>query len=149
MPGAQEHLARHRSAGLFLDTLPYNAHATAIDALWAGLPVLTLIGEAFAGRVGASLLAALDLPELIVSSAAEYEDLAVQLAEDPQRLADLKHKLAFNRSSSPLFDTLSFTRHLEAGFAEIMERHRIGLPPEHIYVSSSPESGPREPGRGH
>jgi predicted O-linked N-acetylglucosamine transferase (SPINDLY family) len=141
MPSAKEHLARHRTADLFLDTLPYNAHATAIDALWAGLPVLTLIGEAFPGRVGASLLTAIDLQELIASTAGEYEAMAVQLAEDPRRLADLRQRLALNRLSAPLFDSVSFTRHLEAGFVEIMGRFWAGLPPEHIYVSGAAQSG--------
>jgi predicted O-linked N-acetylglucosamine transferase (SPINDLY family) len=143
-----EHLARHRVADLFLDTLPYNAHTTASDALWAGLPVLTQLGETFAGRVAASLLSAIDLPELITSSPAQYEALAIDLATDPQRLARLKERLAQNRLSTPLFDTRRFTQHLEDAFTIIHTRHQAGLPTEHIWVNSqspsqsSPRSGP-------
>ena len=134
MASPAEHLARHRAADLFLDTRPYNAHATAIDALWAGLPVLTFPGEGFAGRVGASLLKAAQLPELIVTSAESYEDMAVRMAEDPQFRAGIREKLARNRLGSPLFDTRRFTRHLEAGYGKILERFYAGLPPEHILV---------------
>ena len=135
MSAAEDHLARLRVADLFLDTLPYNAHATAIDALWAGLPLLTLIGEAFAGRVGASLLRSIGLPELIASTPEEYEDLAVQLASDAPRLAEMKRKLAHNRLTAPLFDAGAMVRQLEAGYADIMDRYRAGLAPEHIHVS--------------
>ena len=135
MSAGEDHLARHRCAGLFLDTLPYNAHATAIDALWAGLPLLTLIGQAFAGRVGASLLHSIGLPELIATTPEQYEELAVELASDPPRLAEMKRKLAHNRSAAPLFNTGAMVRHLEAGYAEIMDRYRAGLAPEHIHVS--------------
>ena len=131
---AAEHLARHRAADLFLDTRPYNAHATAINALWAGLPVLTLPGEGFASRVAASLLNSVQLPELIATSAANYEDLAVYIAENPQFLAGIKEKLARNRVDSPLFDTRRFVRYLEAGYASIVDRLYSGLPPEHIHV---------------
>jgi predicted O-linked N-acetylglucosamine transferase (SPINDLY family) len=131
-----EHLARHRAADLFLDTRPYNAHATAIDALWAGLPVLTCIGESFPGRVAASLLKAIELPALITSTAEQYEELAVQLASNPQRLAQIRQQLASNRLKTPLFDTRAFTRHLEAAYARIHERYQANLPPEHIYVES-------------
>jgi predicted O-linked N-acetylglucosamine transferase (SPINDLY family) len=134
MPSPADHLARHRAADLFLDTRPYNAHATAIDALWAGLPVLTFPGEGFAGRVAASLLKAIRLPELIATSAASYEDMAVHMAENPQVLAALKEKLARNRLDSPLFDTPLFVKHLEAGYAKMLDRLHAGLPPEHIHV---------------
>jgi len=134
MPSPADHLARHRAADLFLDTRPYNAHATAIDALWAGLPVLTFPGEGFAGRVAASLLNAVQLPELIVTGAGSYEDLAVQLAENPQWLADMKEKLARNHLTAPLFDTARFVRHLEAGYAKMLERFYAGLPPEPMHV---------------
>lgn len=129
-----EHLARHRAADLFLDTYPYNAHATAINALGAGLPVLTCIGESFASRVAASLLKTIELPELITTTAERYEELAVQLAADPLRLAEIKRKLAQNRPTTPLFDTRSFTKHLEAAYAKVHERYQAGLPPEHIHV---------------
>jgi predicted O-linked N-acetylglucosamine transferase (SPINDLY family) len=134
MPSPADHLARHRAADLFLDTRPYNAHATAINALWAGLPVLTLPGEGFASRVAASLLKSIQLPELIATSAANYEDLAVHIAENPQFLASLKEKLARQRIDSPLFDTRRFVRDLESGYACIIDRLDRGLPPEHIQV---------------
>jgi predicted O-linked N-acetylglucosamine transferase (SPINDLY family) len=132
-----EHLARHRAADLFLDTLPYNAHTTASDALWAGLPVLTCAGEAFASRVAASLLTAIQMPELIASTPAEYEDRAVDWAAHPQRLGELKEKLARHRLTTPLFDTPRFTRHLEAGYATIYERHHDGLPTADIFVKTN------------
>jgi len=128
------HLARHRLADLFLDTLPYNAHTTASDALWAGLPVLTQVGEAFAGRVAASLLNAIGLAELITSTPQAYEDLAVELALSPEKLPHIKQKLADNRLTTPLFDTRLFTRHIEAAYTAMYERYQAGLPPDHIYV---------------
>jgi predicted O-linked N-acetylglucosamine transferase (SPINDLY family) len=129
-----DHLVRHRCADLFLDTLPYGAHTTASDALWAGLPVLTCLGETFAGRVSASLLNNLDVPELVAVSLADYERLAVELALDQDRYAKIKQKLSDNRLTTPLFDTALFTRHLEAAFAAMVERHRAGLVPDHIVV---------------
>ena len=129
-----EHLARHRLADLFLDTLPYNAHTTASDALWAGVPILTQIGEAFAGRVAASLLNAIGLPELVAHAQAEYETMAIELATNRERLAVLKTRLAENILSKPLFDTASFTRHLECAYEAIYERHQKGLPPDHVHV---------------
>ncbi len=131
-----EHLARYRLADLFLDTLPYNAHTTASDALWAGLPVLTRLGEAFAGRVAGSLLRAIGLPELIAATEARYEQLAVELATDPERLARIRQTLAHNRLAAPLFDTPRFTRHLEAAYGKIIERYQAGLPPEDLYLTS-------------
>ncbi len=103
-----DHLARHRLADLFLDTLPYNAHTTASDALWAGLPVLTCLGETFAGRVAASLLNAIGLPELISATLEAYEQMAIDLATQPENLAVIKRKLAENRRGTPLFDTKLF-----------------------------------------
>jgi predicted O-linked N-acetylglucosamine transferase (SPINDLY family) len=114
------HLARHQLADLFLDTLPYNAHATACDALWAGLPVLTRKGGAFAARVAASLLTAAGLPELIVQTAEDYEALALALARDPARLEDLRNRLAANRATAPLFDTPRLARDLEALIARLV-----------------------------
>lgn len=131
-----EHLARHRLADLFLDTLPYNAHSTAADALWAGLPVLTCIGPTFSGRVGASLLSAIGLPELITGSLEEYESLALELATDPLRLSALMEKLQRHRLTYPLFDTASFTKRIEHAYTQVWERHRDGLPPDHIHVQS-------------
>ena len=129
-----DHLARHRLADLFLDTLPYNAHTTASDALWAGLPLLTCMGESFAARVGASLLTALGLPELIASDWSAFEQLAVDLATAPDRLTAIRRKLAFNRLNMPLFDTALSTRHIEAAFVTMMERHRRGLAPAHLQI---------------
>ena len=128
-----DHLARHRLADLFLDTLPYNAHTTASDALWAGLPVLTRIGETFAGRVSPSLLNAIHLPELITSTQADYEKLAVELAINPGRLLQIRRKLERNRLTTPLFDTALFTRHIEEAYAMIHERHLAGLTPTHLW----------------
>ncbi len=136
MPIAQ-HLGRHQQADLFLDTLPYNAHTTACDALWAGLPVLTRIGEAFPGRVAASVLTAIGLPEMIVRSQPEYEAMAVDLASNPDKLAAIKAKLANNRLTTPLFDTEGFTRDLERAFAAMCERYRLGLPPEDYDLTPS------------
>jgi len=127
-----DHLARHRLAGLFLDTLPCNAHTTASDALWAGLPVLTCLGETFSGRVAASLLHAIDLSELIVETPEAYERMAIDLATHPDKLATIKAKLAANRSTTPLFDTRRFTRHIEAAYVAMHERHRVGLAPADI-----------------
>ncbi|MGO9993435.1 MAG: tetratricopeptide repeat protein [Steroidobacteraceae bacterium] len=127
-----EYLARYRAADLFLDTLPYNAGTTASDALWAGLPVLTCAGEAFASRVAASLLTAIGMPELITGTQERYEQVAVELATDPPRLAALKQRLADNRRTTPLFDTRRFTQHLEAAYTKIYERHRAGQTPQHI-----------------
>jgi predicted O-linked N-acetylglucosamine transferase (SPINDLY family) len=129
-----EHLARHRLAALFLDTLPYNAHTTASDALWAGLPVLTQIGETFAGRVAASVLNAVGLPELITATPQAYEDLAVELAANSEKLAAIRAKLANNRLTNPLFDTRLFTRHIEAAYTAMYQRYQAGLPPECISV---------------
>jgi predicted O-linked N-acetylglucosamine transferase (SPINDLY family) len=129
-----EHLARHRSADLFLDTLPCNAHTTASDALWAGLPLLTCMGEAFASRVAASLLNAIGVPELITTTQQQYEALAVELATDAQRLGHIRRKLERNRLTTPLFDTELFARHIENAYSQMYERYQADLPPEHIHV---------------
>jgi predicted O-linked N-acetylglucosamine transferase (SPINDLY family) len=129
-----DHLARHRLADLFLDTCPCNAHTTASDALWVGLPILTQIGETFAGRVAASLLNAIGLPELITTTPQAYESLAIELAMNPEKLAAFKHKLANNRLTTPLFDTQLFTRHIEAAYTAMYERYQAGLPPDHICI---------------
>ncbi len=134
-----DHLARHRLADLFLDTLPVNAHATATDALWAGLPVLTCMGNTFAGRVGASLLRAVGMPELVASSLAEYEAIALSLARDPEAMARARTKLASNRSTQPLFDTARITRNLETAYMTMWERTRRGEPPESFIVKEAPD----------
>ena len=130
----EEHLARHRLADLFVDTLPYNAHTTASDALWAGLPVLTCLGNAFAGRVAASLLYAIRLPELVTHTREEYESLAMALATHPERLAAIKQKLENNRLTAPLFDTLRFTGNIESAYEAVYRRYQAGLPADHIYI---------------
>jgi predicted O-linked N-acetylglucosamine transferase (SPINDLY family) len=129
-----KHLARQKLADLFLDTLPYNAHTTASDALWIGLPVITTPGTTFPARVAASLLTAIGLPELITPSLDEYERLALKLARDAEALALLKSKLSVHRETFPLFDTKRFTRHLEAALATMWERHQQGLPPQTFSV---------------
>jgi protein O-GlcNAc transferase len=129
-----DHLARHGLADLFLDTLPCNAHTTASDTLWAGLPVLTCLGETFAGRVAASLLSAISLPELIATTLEAYEQTAIDLAMYPGQLASIKRKLAENRLTTPLFDTKLFTKHIEAAYTAMHERHQAGLPPDHIII---------------
>jgi len=140
MPVA-EHLARHRVADLFLDTLPYNAHTTASDALWAGLPVLTCIGESFASRVAPSLLNAIRLPELITSSQEEYEAVAINLATNPEQLAKLKLKLEQNRLTTPLFDTQRYARDIEAAYTGMYERYHADLPPANQNAFPSNSSG--------
>ncbi len=132
----EDHLARHRSADLALDTLPYNGHTTSCDALWAGLPVLTCLGTAFPGRAAASALNAIGLPELITHSLEEYESLALGLARNPQRLAEIKSKLARNRGTYPLFDTDRFRRHIEAAYTTMWERYQRGEPPASFAVDS-------------
>ena len=129
-----EHLARHRLADLFLDTLPYNAHTTASDALWAGLPVLTQIGETFAGRVAASLLHAAGLTDLIASTQQEYEELAIEFATNPAKLVTIRQKLLENRLTNPLFNTQLFTRHIERAYEVMYARYQAGLPPEDVVV---------------
>lgn len=131
-----EYLARYRAADLFLDTLPYNAGTTASDALWAGLPVLTCTGESFPARVAASLLRAIELPELITMTEEEYERLAIDLATDERRLAEIKRKLADHRLTTPLFDTPRFTRSLEAAYAKMYSIHQAGRAPEHIRIET-------------
>jgi predicted O-linked N-acetylglucosamine transferase (SPINDLY family) len=129
-----EHLARHRLADLFIDTLPCNAHTTASDALWVGLPVLTTLGETFAGRVAASLLSAIDMPELITKNLDEYEALAIDLAGNPEKLKALKEKLKQKRFTTPLFNTQLSTNHIESAYIKMYERYQAGLPPEYLQI---------------
>jgi predicted O-linked N-acetylglucosamine transferase (SPINDLY family) len=131
-----EHLARHRAADVFLDTLPYGAHTTASDALWSGLPVLSCFGTTFAGRVGASLLNAAGLPELVTDSLAAYEALALKLAQDRDTLDGLRKKLALNRDTCALFETAGFTRHFEAALTTMRERQRAGQSPAHFRIDA-------------
>ncbi|HKA46324.1 MAG TPA: tetratricopeptide repeat protein [Burkholderiales bacterium] len=129
-----EHLSRHQLADLFLDTLPCNAHTTASDALWAGLPVLTCMGSTFPGRVAGSLLNAVGLPELITDSLESYEALALRLASVPELLAEIRSTLNRNRMTYPLFDTDRFRRHIESAYVEMWERHERGEPPQSFAV---------------
>ena len=138
LPDLQDHLARYRLADLFLDTLPFNAHTTASDALWAGLPVLTCIGGAFPGRVAASQLTALGLPELVAPSLDEYEALALRLANAPPLLAGLRARLAANRTTHPLFDTQRFRRHIEAAYITMWQRQQRGEMPASFAVPQQP-----------
>jgi predicted O-linked N-acetylglucosamine transferase (SPINDLY family) len=132
------HLARLCLADLFLDTRPYNAHSSASDALWAGVPVLTQPGDTFAGRVGASLLNACGLPELVADSASSYEGIALRLAGDEAAREALKAKLERNRTACALFDTARFTRHLEAAYVTMYEHHQCGGEPQPFRVPRTP-----------
>jgi predicted O-linked N-acetylglucosamine transferase (SPINDLY family) len=134
MPEIADHLARQRHADLFLDTSPYNAHTTAVDALWAGVPVLTWLGTTFAGRVAASLVRAIGMPELVTDSLQDYEIQALKLAREPQLLAAMRSKLAANRASFPLFDTTRFTRHIEGAYTTMWQRAQCGEAPESFVV---------------
>ncbi len=130
----ESHVSRMAAGDLFLDTLPYNAHSTASDALWAGLPVITCAGRSFSARVAASALAAIGLPELATDSLADYERLALSLARDPERLAAIRARLADNRKSYPLFDTAHLCRQIETSYHAMWERHRSGQAPQSFAV---------------
>ena len=130
----REHLARHHLADLFLDSHPYNAHTTASDALWMGLPVLTYPGRSFASRVASSLLNALDIPELITNSKEEYEQMAIELGKNKNELLKIKNKIEVNKFSKPLFNPKLFTNDLETAFEKIHLRHLDGLEPDHLYI---------------
>ncbi|MBT8541540.1 tetratricopeptide repeat protein [Polynucleobacter paneuropaeus] len=132
----EDHLARHQLADLFLDTSPYNAHTTASDALWAGLPILTLIGNTFAGRVCSSLLMAIDLADLITESREDYENLAIELATDPLRLNSIRERLKQNRTSSPLFNSSLTTKQIEKAFQKILQCSLNGATPENLVIES-------------
>ena len=126
----KDHLNRIKLADLFIDTLPYNAHATSSDALRMGLPVLTCVGNSFASRVAASLLTAVNLPELITTTQEQYESLAIQLATHPEKLKIIKDKLINNLPSAPLYDTPLFTQQLESAYLTMYERYQQGLDPD-------------------
>jgi protein O-GlcNAc transferase len=133
-----DHLARLRLGDLFLDTAPLGAHSTICDTLWAGTPALTCAGRTFGGRVAASLLTAIDLPELIADGLPNYRERALRLARDPQMLAALRAKLAAHRDSRPLFNTKRFTKHVEAAYTAMYERHMQGREPASISVPVIP-----------
>jgi predicted O-linked N-acetylglucosamine transferase (SPINDLY family) len=136
LPSLADHLQRYLIANLFLDTFPYCAHTTASDALWAGLPVLTRLGESFVSRGAASQLSSIGLPELVTNSHHAYESLAIELATNPEKLQALRAKLASHRAITPLFNTPLLTQHIEAAYRAIYDRYHAGLLPDHIYVDS-------------
>lgn len=129
-----EHLTRQRFADLFVDTFNYNAHTTATEALWAGLPVITMRGQGFAARVGSSLLNAVGMSELITESEKEYEALILELATNKDKLINVKKKLAANLLSTPLFDTEQYTKYLEDGYQQAYQRYLDGKYPDMIRV---------------
>ena len=133
----EKHLASYKLADIFIDTFSYNAHTTATEALWAGLPVITKIGKGFAARVAGSLLSALDLKELITASEIEYENLIKKLASDPIELNKIKQKLDRNKLSSPLFNSTEYTLHLENAFVKIYKNYFKGENPKNIDVISN------------
>ena len=133
--GMAEHLGRQSLADLYLDTQPYNAHSTACDALWAGVPVLTCAGRSFASRVAASVLTAVGLPELITQTLEEYECKALELLREREKLAELRARLARGRLTSPLFDTAGHARHLERAYLAMHERAALGAPPVALSVA--------------
>ena len=130
----QDHLARYRLADLFLDTFPFCAQTTASDALWAGVPVLTRVGESSMSRICASLLNAIELPELITKTQAEYEARAIELATNPLKLNAIKDKLARNRLTTALFDTPRFTKNMEAAYKKMYQRYQNDFPADNIYI---------------
>ena len=129
-----EHLARHKLADLFIDTFPYTAHTTCSDALWAGLPVITCIGESFASRVGASLLSAIGLEELIAKTKIEYENLAIKIATNSKVLKNIKNKLEKNKVNKPLFNTKLYTSNLELAYKKIYKNYHSNLAIKNIEV---------------
>jgi predicted O-linked N-acetylglucosamine transferase (SPINDLY family) len=132
----EDHLARQRLADVFLDTHYFNAHTTASDALWAGLPVITCPGATFPSRVAGSLLTAIGLPELIAGSLEEYEALATELARNSELLAKIKQKVAQHRDTYPLFNTKRFTRNLESAYEMMWTRHKRGESPISFAIES-------------
>jgi predicted O-linked N-acetylglucosamine transferase (SPINDLY family) len=132
-PGDQ-HLSRLRHADLALDCFPYGSHTTASDMLWAGVPMVGLMGQTFASRVSGSILTAAGVPELIATSLTDYQALALRLARDTAALAALKAKIAEGRESCALFNTAQFTRDFERALVAVVERHRQGLSPDHINI---------------
>ena len=136
-----QHLARLSLADLYLDTVPYNAHSTTCDALWSGVPVLSCRGAGFAARVAASALVAVGLPDLVCDDMIAYERRARELAQEPLRLARLRERLAAAKPVCPLFDTLRFTRQLEAAYSTMVETARRGEPPAAFTVPPCAGSG--------
>lgn len=130
-----QHLARLRHADLFLDTFCYNAHTTASDAMWGGLPVLTRVGHQFAARVGASLVTAMGMPDMVAADDQAYHDKALAIARSPALLAELRARVAANRLTQPLYDTRGYARQIERAYTLVHERRIAGLAPEHVTVA--------------
>jgi predicted O-linked N-acetylglucosamine transferase (SPINDLY family) len=130
----EDHLNRIKLADLFLDTHPYNAHATTSDAIQVGLPVLTCVGKSFASRVAASLINSVDLPELLTKTHEQYEKIAIDLATKPSKLKAIKEKLEINLTTSPLYDTPLYVKQIETAFMTMYERYQEDKKPGHIYV---------------
>jgi len=131
-----KYLASYKLADLFLDTWPYNAGTTAVDALWAGLPVLTKMGKAMVARMATEALRAIEVPELITRTQQEYKELAIELARSPGKLKQLKEKVQGNRWTTALFDPVANTRHIEKAYLEMYRRYQVGLLPEDFYISA-------------
>ena len=130
------YLASYKLADLFLDTWPYNAGTTAIDALWAGLPLLTKTGKAMVARMATEALRAIEVPELITRTQQEYKEFAIELAHSPGKLKQLKEKVQGNRWTTALFDPVANTRHIEKAYLEMYRRYQEGLLPEDFYISA-------------
>ena len=133
MPTA-DHFARHKCADLFIDTFPYGAHTTCSDSLWAGLPIVTLMGKSFASRVGGSLLNAINLEELITTTEKEYEELIIELANNSYRLKKIRNKIHKNKFTKPLFNTKLYTKNIELAYTKIYEKHLNKLPVKNIEI---------------
>jgi predicted O-linked N-acetylglucosamine transferase (SPINDLY family) len=131
---SEDHLARQRLADLFLDSFPHNAHATSCDALWAGLPILTRIGQGYAARVAASLLNAVGMPEMVTTTTDDFINKAICIANTPGESERLKAKLAQNLLSMPLFNTERYARNLEKAYTIMMERYQNGEAPSAINI---------------
>ena len=129
-----DHLARHKLADLFIDTFPYSAHTTCSDSLWSGLPLVTLMGNSFASRVGGSLLKAIGLKDLITTTLTEYENLNLELANNPKKLKHIRKKLENNKFKMPLFDTKTYTKNLESAYTKIYERYHEDKSPKNILI---------------
>ena len=130
----KDHRARLKFADLFLDTFPYNAHTTCNDALWAGVPVLTMMGDSFPSRVAASLLNTSNLNELVTNSLKEYEQMALKIANDPKYLNELKKKIFEFKNKNPLFNSELFTSNIEKSFDLVMKRFKNNLKPDHLII---------------
>ena len=129
-----DHLERHKLGDLFLDTFNVNAHTTTSDALWAGLPVLTLVGKSFSARVSASLLNAVGLQELITNNLNDYQNLAIDLAKNKSKLSQIKTKLKNNLNSYPLFNTAQYCKNLEKAYVTVYENYLNGGEPKDFEV---------------